>query len=277
MNFIAIPLMFIFIIPFSGLVYAKDINIPNHPLLGTEILTPDYTLVIEGNNPSSTDSEIDIKYNARLTTLSARASMAAYPSENLKVVTIFPPNTKFIVSGIYFNKPSLIKSMFVSGYHFAVLEKEGKKHTVGPVTNFDNNWKIQFEANDCKKIRPCSYWRHAIKNCLETKAGQNCYVFYGLYIKDNNFKTVWDRNIRPPYKKNWVDNSIKAFDEHAKQNNLDIMIDKIHLTINAKITALELANTFLQYENLNIKNVGPLSFGEDTTWLRLKEFRSSNQ
>jgi len=230
--------------------------------------------VIEGNNPSISDSEIDIKYNARLTTLDQRASSVAYPSENLKVVSVFPPNTKFIVSEIYFNKPSLIKSMFVSGYHFAVLEKDGKKYTVGPVTNFDNNWKIIFESNNCKNHRPCSYWRHAIKNCLETKAGQNCYVFYGLYIKDDNFKTVWDRNIRPPYKKTWVDNSIKAFESYAKQNNLEIMIDKNHLHISAKISVLELANTFLQYENLNIKNVGPLPFGEDTTWEQLKIFRT---
>lgn len=254
----------------SNSACAKDINILNNPLLQTEVSTPDYTLVIEGHNPSYTDSETAIKHNAVLKTLSSRASTSGFPSANLNVIDILQPNTKFTVKKVLYNKPSFPKSLFSSGHNLAVLESKGKQYTVAPVTNFENKWSISFELNDCKKMRSCNNWRNAIKHCLNKINPQYCYIHYNLYIKDEKSLIVWDKNVRPPYKKSWVNSSITAFEKYAKQNNLDVIIDKNHLTVSAKLTVLELANTFMQFEKLNIKSVSPLSFGSNTTWDELK-------
>jgi hypothetical protein len=232
----------------SNSACAKDINILNNPLLQTEVSTPDYTLVIEGHNPSYTDSETAIKHNAVLKTLSSRASTSGFPSANLNVIDILQPNTKFTVKKVLYNKPSFPKSLFSSGHNLAVLESKGKQYTVAPVTNFENKWSISFELNDCKKMRSCNNWRNAIKHCLNKINPQYCYIHYNLYIKDEKSLIVWDKNVRPPYKKSWVNSSITAFEKYAKQNNLDVIIDKNHLTVSAKLTVLELTRS------CNLKN-----------------------
>ncbi len=230
---------------------SAELEIPNHPLLGKVVYNPEYTLVIKGKE-GSFDIELkrDIsgnQSNLSLMTLGARLDVFGFPEKDLQVVKVFPPQTAFKVLKV-FNSASA---------KFAVLENDGKKYFSPLITAFSGaEDEIVWQINKCDAN--CMLWRNVFAKCSVVN---KCIVSYGHEImRDDKNQAMYGnniKNIRPPYPKAWVNNTLAGFFEYAKSHpNVDLIFDKAHANTCGNVTLMQLADIFLRYENLNIgKNV----------------------
>ncbi len=236
-------------------------TIKNHPLKNQITATPEYFMATKNLKTN----EID------LLSFSDISSGSRYKYNQYEVVEIIPPNTKFRVVEVYESVPKL----FSGSYKFAVLEKDKKLYTKAPIQKDEVFFKY---LTHCDKKHPsiCNYYISTLEKCLSDFGGKNCTVSYELNLLDNKGGRIFYEKLRPPYPDGFLNKTQSAFINYQKSRpNLEIIPNKDHPTISAQLTALELINTYLYYEDLNIAGVGILSFGKDGSWEQFKKFNKS--
>lgn len=240
---------------FFGLSISQAENgtkIENHPLKNKTARTPEYYMVLK-----------DIKTkDMHLIGFSQKASSFGSSFNGMELVEIIEPNTDFKVVEVYKSPLNILNGY----YQFAILEKNGKKYIRGPV-DYGVFWQDPNYCNKTDFYSICYPYVQAIKECLTKFKGKNCTVSYGLSLLNKDGLKVYDKTLRPPYPDGFIEKTQSAFVKYQKSRpNLEIILTKDHPTIDAKLTDIELINTFLHYEELNIETVSTLNFGGDGSW-----------
>lgn len=249
---------------------AKQYEDSQHPLIGTVVRNPSYMLAVKGDgfyyggNSYSEKLALEKAFSGNaadvgLITLGDRLDIIGFPDEGLNVLKVFHPNSEFKVL-----------KLINYGSSFAILEHDGEKYLSPLIIGSEIIWEI----NRCSG--ECISWSNLFKECMNSG---ECIVDYGrryFYDDNKNAQTYVDNTkYRPPYPSSWIVNTLGNFMAYARDKSRgDFVFDKAHLRSYGKVNILQLADTFLRLEKLNIDRKPAIMQLQNLSWDDFKEHKN---